>query len=424
MSEVSESLEAPSALELTQQPPVPLEEQFRSLRSLSVSLCELHAFQMDHFYRSCPNLYAVEFKAVQASPIVIEKNLASLARSCPNLLSFKHLNTHNKGGQVNYSKTLLAMPTSNIYSITLSVAGYNSISVFGNNPDERGNAWSLPGSVTNLNIRDVRHASVILDAITTVPRLSQLTIDGYIAQSIWAHSYSQIPKLISSELLIARAHENEKNPLFCLPAFASQETLSYLDISSLDVSESCKLFEIIFRRIQKLKQLKFLKMARDHVIAANLHLTPLDNILNGGDDQPGTHPEASTATTNIATTDQLAIGEPDENGVIAAQLENPHANDQISNNSNNQHSAPITKTDDERVFTGFPTVEHLYLVDTYYTRFHEWTPFLTAHQASVLVRVMPKLRMMSFNREDAKIGLEGVIEAYPNVFFNFVLRQK
>ncbi|KAF9118132.1 hypothetical protein BGW39_001458 [Mortierella sp. 14UC] len=409
MSEMFESLETPSAPELKKRPAVPLNEQSRSLRSLSISSCELHAFQMDFFYRSCPNLRAVEFKAVQATPIVMEKNLASLAQSCPNLLSFKHLNIHRKGERVNYSKTLLAAPTSNIHSITLSVAEHDSMSVFGNDSEEKDETWTLPASVTSLNIRDVRHASVILDAITTVPGLSQLTIDGYITDSRWTQS--QFPEPMAS--VLTRTYRNEKDPLFRLPTFASQESLSYLDISTLDIGSCRTLFKILFRWIQGLKKLKFLKMAREHVIAANLHLTWSDDTLAGGDDQPRTSAATTTAATTAAVTEELAPGEPDENG---------HS---YNHNSSGEDWESMAETDDERIFTWFPTVEHLYLVemDTY-ARFNERKPFLTIHQASALVRMMPRLKAMSFNREDAKVGLEGVIEACPRVSFNFVLRQK
>ncbi|KAF9910950.1 hypothetical protein EC991_005124 [Linnemannia zychae] len=431
MAEMFEALETPSAPEPTQHPTVPLNEQFKSLRSLSVFLCELHAFQMDFFYRSCPNLRAVEFKSVQAKPIIMEKNLASLARSCPNLLSFKHLGTNYKGERINYSNTLLAAPTSNIHSLTLSLAEYDRLSLFGNDrlsllgndPEKNEETWTVPAAVTSLNIRDVRKASVILDAITTVPGLSHLTIDG---------------------------------PLFRLPTFASQESLVHLDISTLDITDCRKLFKILFRRIQELKRLKFFKMARQHVIAANLHLTWSDDTLVGSVRKSRAPLAVATTTTTIAeVTEQLTPGVLEENIELAAQEENVdlaaleenidlnalleyqdhdgnihHHHHNNNNNNNNNYdtseaSEPMAETDDERVFTWFPTVEHLYLVemDTY-TRFRKREPFLKFHQASALVRMMPQLKAMSFNREDAKFGLERIIEACPKISFNFVLRQK
>ncbi|KAG0281175.1 hypothetical protein BGZ95_006228 [Linnemannia exigua] len=420
MSEMFEALEPFSAREQKQLPPVvPMSEQCRSLRSLSVSSCELHDFQMDFFYRSCPNLRAVEFKAVQATPRVMEKNLESLAQSCPNLLTFKHLNTQRKGERIDYSKTLLEAPTSNIHSMTLSIAEYNSMSVFGNDPDKRDDeSWTPPAALSTLTILDVRNASVILDAITRVPGLSQLTIDGYTANSPWTHS--QLPELMNSHHLLERAYKAEKDPLSCLPTFANQVTLSYLDISTLDMEDSGELFKILFRRIQELKQLKYFKMSRDHVLAANLHLTWSDDTLAGDQNDPPA--PATTITTTLSEPYlQDAVGEANENGDVTTQVETPHAYNPI-NASTDQD---VENADDERVFYWFPTVEHLFLVEVdHYKRFHGGNPFLTSHQASALVRMMPRMKAMSFNREDAKIGLEGVIEMCSRISFNFFMRQK
>ncbi|KAG0373210.1 hypothetical protein BGX24_012001, partial [Mortierella sp. AD032] len=401
MPEMFESLEPLSMPEKKQELVIPIKEQCRSLRSLNVSSCELHAFQMDLFYRSCPNLRAVEFKAVQATPLVMEKNLATLAQFCPNLFTFKHLNTQRKGERIDYSKTLLFAPTTNIHSMTLSISEHNSMSVFGNDPDKKDNeSWTLPAALSTLTILDVRNVSVILDVITTVPGLSQLTIDGYIAVNPWMHT--QYPELFAPHPLLERVYRAEKDHLFRLPTFASQETLSYLDISTLDMYGCHKLFKILFRRIQELKQLKYFKMSRDHVLAANLHLTWSDDTLAGDHNYP-----PAPATMPGEPYHQYVVGEADENGHVAANVEDPHAYDPIHTDSTYYD----VENDDERIFSWFPTVEHLYLVEMdHFKRFQRKNPFLTTHQASALVRMMPRMKAMSFNREDAKIGLEDVIE--------------
>ncbi|KAK3834483.1 MAG: hypothetical protein J3R72DRAFT_494550 [Linnemannia gamsii] len=201
VSEMFESLEPFLAREQKhQQLVVLMSEQCRSLRSLSASLCELHAFQMDFFYRSCPNLRAVEFKAAQATPLVMEKNFASLAPQ------------HPTQGRTRITRSELLEQHCRLSTSSMS-----------------------------------EMSSVILDDITTVPGLSQLTIDGYIPDSPW--TYSQFPELMASHPLLEGVHKAEKDHLFRLPRFASQETVSYLDILTLDMEDCRKLFKIVFRRI-------------------------------------------------------------------------------------------------------------------------------------------------------------------------------
>ncbi|KAG0300801.1 hypothetical protein BGZ97_003076 [Linnemannia gamsii] len=416
VSEMLESLEAQewsvSATEQRQQPTVPKNEQFPSLRTLSVSSCEIHASQMDLFYRSCPSLRAVEFKSIQAGSSVMEKNLRSLALSCQNLLSFKLLDACKTNDRIDYSTSLLASTRTLLHSLTLSIAVNGSSTVFGNPPndinythnDKDCTIWTPPLSITSLSIRDIKHPTVLFNTITSTPtRLTHLTIDGYIPELDYLHYYYTNLYPDNSHIITESVFTLEKDPLSRLPTFACKGTLSYLDLSTLDIADNRKLFNILFRRVQDLKVLKFLKLAREHVLAANLELTWSDDTLVGGEDQV----EGTTATT---TTTAEEGEELDNNNTIEEQ----HLED---------GEVPADQ-DREKVFVWFPTVEHLYLVDTEDRRFNAKRPFLTTHQASALVRMMPRLQAMSFNREDAKAGLEDVIEACPRVSFNFMTRQK
>ncbi|KAF9138833.1 hypothetical protein BGX30_008712 [Mortierella sp. GBA39] len=392
--------QAPAAL--------PTSEQFLSLRALSLAHCELPGSQMDLIYRSCPKLSAVEFKAIDTSSLIVEKSLKVLAQSCPNLLSFKFLDASRKNDRIDYSTSLLTGPSTSLLSLTLSITAHNSRTMFGNKPaadrdytvnNKDATVWTPPASITSLNIRDVRYPQVLLDIIASTPAgLTHLTIDGYIGNS-YALRYAIFPTFTDNSFsTIDGMYKLEKDPLLRMPTFGCLDTLAYLDISTLDVTDSRQLFKILFRRVQNLRVLRFLKMARAHVLAANLELSWSDDTLAREDDQLG----ATTSTT--ATEPTLEAEEEEEQAV--------------------QDWEPSDDQDCEKAFIWFPTVEHLYLVDTEYRRYHDLNPFLTQHQASALVRMMPQLKVMSFNREDAKAGLDGIIEACPKVSFNFMMRQK
>ncbi|KAG0282580.1 hypothetical protein BGZ96_000324 [Linnemannia gamsii] len=394
VSEMFKSLEVQDSLasDQKQQPAVPKTEQFLSLRALSVFSCEMQASKMDLFYRSCPNLRGVEFKSIQASSGIMENNLRSLALSCPNLLSFKLLNASKTTSPIDYSTSLLTSLRTTIHSLTLSETAHITTTVFGNNYSERDytsnnkieTKWIPPLSVTTLNVRDIRNTAVLIDIITSAPTgLTHLTIDGYITNMPYLYQYSIYTDLYPNESDTITEHlfKLENNPLLRLPTFSCVETLSYLDVSSLEVAD-----------IQELKALKFLKMARQHVVEAKLEMTWSNDTLDGGED----HLE-DTAATATTTAEQ------------EQELDNSNA---------------FEEQNYEKVFVWFPTVEHLYLVDTDYCRYSARRPFLTTHQASALVRMMPRLKAMSFNRVDAKAGLEDIIEASPSVSFNFVMRQK
>ncbi|KAF9153291.1 hypothetical protein BG015_003722 [Linnemannia schmuckeri] len=426
ISEMFESLEVQdsSTSSVSDQqalPAVPKSEQFPSLRTLTVSSCEMHLSQMDFFYRSCPNLRAVEFKSIQATSHIMEKNLKSLAQSCPNLLSFKLLDACKTNDRIDYSTSLLASPRTSLHSMSLSVIANSIATVFGNNPTDRDyipnykddTKWTPPLSITSLNIRDIKHPTVLLNTITSIPAgLTHLTIDGYVSdptylRHYYAYFYPPHMPPDNSYSSIERLYKLEKDPLLRLPTFACVETLEYLDVSTLDVTDRRKLFKILFRRVQDLRVLRFLKMGRAHVLAANLELTWSDDTLagEGEDDQQSGETDETMTTTNT---------EGDEDG----------ENDNNINAFEEQEWGPPADQDREKIFVWFPTVEHLYLVDADSRRYYAGRPFLTTHQASALVRMMPRLKAMSFNREDAKAGLEGVIEACPRVSFNFMMRQK
>ncbi|OAQ30255.1 hypothetical protein K457DRAFT_893298 [Linnemannia elongata AG-77] len=427
VSEMFETLEIQESSATGQEapPPVPKREQFPSLRTLAVSSCEMHLFQMDFFYRSCPNLRAVEFKSVQASTHIMEKNLKSLALSCPNLLSFKLLDACKTSDRIDYSTSLLASPRTGLHSLTLSVIANATATVFGNEPPaDNGYAhtyykddakWTPPLSVTSLNVRDIKHPTVLLDIITSTPAgLTHLTIDGYVSDKPYNYPYYYYnTPLRKSSSLVNRLYKLEKNPVLRLPTFACGNTLEYLDISTLDVSERRNLYKILFWRIQELKGLRFLKMGREHVLAANLEWTWSDDTLvgkGGVDDDDG----------QTGETPETAMTVPDE----GEDENNNYNHSETIEVEQEEDWEPSVDQDREKIFVWFPTVEHLYLVDTESRRYHSRNPFLTQHQASALVRMMPRLKVMSFNREDAKAGLEDIIEACPKVSFNFMMRQK
>ncbi|KAF9272840.1 hypothetical protein BGZ88_004312 [Linnemannia elongata] len=73
-------------------------------------------------------------------------------------------------------------------------------------------------------------------------------------------------------------------------------TRCYIWNLTLDVADSMKLFKILFRSVQDLRVLRFLKMARAHVLAANLELSWSDDTLAREDDQ------SITLTTTTAST--------------------------------------------------------------------------------------------------------------------------
>ncbi|KAG0213028.1 hypothetical protein BGX33_003215 [Mortierella sp. NVP41] len=381
---------------------VPLNEQCPRLRTLNVSSCNLHNSEMDLLYRSCPNLRAVEFRAVGAvSAHILEKNLRCLAQSCPTLRTFKFLTSNH---QVDLSRSLLAYPTS-LHSLTLSIASYkdegkvNSSTLFGNAPDQEGD-WTLVPSVTTLNILDITNTSIVFDAITTVAGLQHLTLDGYISDSVWG----------SRQPLVERLYRLEKDPLLRLPTFASQDTLSYLDISTFDIQGCRKLYMMLYRRIQELKQLKYFKVSRDHVLAANLQLTWSDDTVTGAEQ----HGSSSSSSSAVAAT-TATEADHEEEDVPATIVPTDHEDREVP-----------ADQDREKVFVWFPTVEHLYIYDTNIEkqRFTARRPFITPHMASALVRMMPKLKAMTFSHDGARAGLEEIIETCPNVSFNFMMGQK
>ncbi|KAG0057956.1 hypothetical protein BGZ90_005223 [Linnemannia elongata] len=214
-------------------------EDFPSLRSLSVSSCEMHVSQMDLFYQSCPNLLAVEFKSIQASSDIMEKNLRSLAQSCPNLPSFKLLDVCETNDRIDYSTSLLDSPRMSIHSLTLSVTANISATVFGNlttgraytpnNNDET--KWAPPPSITSFNIRDIKHPTVLLDIIASAPTgLTHLTINGHIPDSSYLHYCNSQLYPNNPYAITERLFNLKKDLLLRQPTFACVKSLSYLDV--------------------------------------------------------------------------------------------------------------------------------------------------------------------------------------------------
>ncbi|OAQ30959.1 hypothetical protein K457DRAFT_17800 [Linnemannia elongata AG-77] len=314
------------------------EGEFPSLRSLSVSSCEMHVSQMDLFYQSCPNLLAVEFKSIQASSDIMEKNLRSLAQSYPNLPSFKLLDDCENNDRIDYSTSLLDSPRMSIHSLTLSVTANISATVFGdlttgraytpNKNDET--KWAPPSSITSFNLRDIKHPTVLLDIIASAPTgLTHLTIDGHIPDSSYLHYCNSQLYPNNPYAITERLFNLKKDPLLRQPTFACVKSLSYLDVLTLNVVDCRNLFKILFS--QELEVYEILKMAR------------------------------------IVT--------------------DPTFEEQYSDNGDNNDSSAFQEEGDwnipvvqgrEKVFVWFPIVEHLDLVDTDYRRYHVRNPFLTA----------------------------------------------
>ncbi|KAF9932265.1 hypothetical protein FBU30_008560 [Linnemannia zychae] len=400
---------------------VPQSERLQRLTTLCVSHCKLQALQMGLFYQSCSNLHTVEFKAVDAKPKDMEENLKSLVKSCPRLGIFRLVDTPQKNisNVVDYSTSLLTHPMTSLYSLTLSVPSKQSRTVFGNEPNvdpylrQEYQTWTSTSNIPSLNIRDILQASVVLDVITTVRGLEQLTLDGYVdyRDSYWR------PDLYDTPLDIKKLYNVEHDSLLRLPAFASQETLTYLDISTLDIEGAPELFKLVFWRIQELKRLRFLKISRKQVKAAGL----------GAKWQGRSRNLENAPVTAHSSEVELANNEGEDSNTDDNNNDGNNGSHHSSSDGNNYGSSNATtaqaSSDSKEVFKWFPTVEHLYLVEMDKSIRYKWGEFLKPHEVSELVRMMPKLKAMTFNLDDAKSGLDNIIKTFPWVSFNFMMRK-
>lgn len=188
---------------------------------------------MDLFYQSCPNLLAVEFKSIQASSDIMEKNLRSLAQSCPNLPSFKLLDACETNDRIDYSTSLLDSPRMSIHSLTLSVTANISATVFGNLTTGRAytrttmmrlNGHLLPQSHPSISgTSNIPQSSSIPSAPTG---LTHLTIDGHIPDSSYLHYYNSQHYPNNPYAITERLFNLKKDPLLRQPTFACVKSLS------------------------------------------------------------------------------------------------------------------------------------------------------------------------------------------------------
>lgn len=76
--------------------------------------------------------------------------------------------------------------------------------------------------------------------------LTHLTIDGHIPDSSYLHYYNSQHYPNNPYAITERLFNLKKDPLLRQPTFACMKSLSYLDVSTLNVADCRNLFKILF----------------------------------------------------------------------------------------------------------------------------------------------------------------------------------
>ncbi|KAG0307196.1 hypothetical protein BGZ98_000832, partial [Dissophora globulifera] len=380
-------------------------EQVSSLKWLRFDHCELNDMPLEIVFWSCPNLREVDFDSVKVAPDSLHHHINLMAQACPLLRSFKFQNPTGKAGDA-YASSLMDGPLLRFSTLTLCL---------GNQADNvlRGidHNWGSAHSITVLNIIDVANYDLLFRIMTTMTGLSHLTLGGGLS-GLTGNGYSTVESY----------YLHDMSEGLRLPDFACKDSLQFLDVTRLEFC-SLKCHELFFKRVQDMSRLKRLEISFRQLQDARLEETWSDpdedpNILARSDFYPDKlfDPRSIQQRRRESFDDfGLAYVMPKDNDRgPEGEWRSPYYNSVhwLDNTLYHGQEAPdenerLGKTFAEasaratdKIFVTFPAVEFLYVLDDQpdLRNFWKYEHYISEHMASAVVRMMPKLKVLAFDR--------------------------
>ncbi|KAG0210650.1 hypothetical protein BGX28_009076 [Mortierella sp. GBA30] len=443
---------------MAQDNPFAPSKQVPNLKWLHLLHMDVFDSDLDIVYRYCPNLREVTFDSVGMSFKVFANNLKMLAVLCPLLRSLTMPEPDNTDlgsfeASSKEAESLLDGSLSNLNSVRLS-AGYlrcYSLLVY----QDGGLPKSLfltalnlyqrihCHSITVLHVTQLDHYDMLFSILTTVSGLTHLTLSGDL-MGCEANSYD----------VVESYHKNDRDPDLCLPSFASQDTLKLLSVRHLDML-SLKFHQLFFARVQRMKRLERLEVSFKQIQDARLEETWLDpdgDVIFSKHTDGLIYPEKALNPETFSTIRErnyklfgvcyvhhgvLQYGPEGENyrSWRFTPFLNDNEQDQDSHPeegelntvssslsaARSQHKLAAIAFATERTFSLFPAVKYLYVHDGHPTRLsRERGHYISEHMASALARMMPELKVMSYDR-NLGMGLKRVKKTFSNVIFDCVI---
>ncbi|KAG0248627.1 hypothetical protein BG011_010071 [Mortierella polycephala] len=365
-----------------------------NLKWLSISHCELFDSDLDIIYGSCPNLRGLIFVDTEMTFEVLENNLRILSEFCPMLrtLTFPDLGAvsvwwfaRERSIHTLFDNTYplhnlrrVKMPGSYFNQFRLEDVGTNIfLRMDTDGSSSSGNSGintSAGHSITDLHLTGWRDFECLFVLLATVSGLTRLTVTGYLVGPSDELYFNSKPKNLP------RMHELHRLP------FASGSTIEFLDLSELHMDNEKESNRIMFDRIQQMPCLKRLHVSLTQILRAKLEETW---------DDPDEDLEGLKRREEVG----------DGGWLYPDKVQEP---------------VNAGQSTTEKIFCHFPSVEYLYILDDAPSRqFIRKGRYISEHMANALVRMMPKLKVMSFDR-DIGVGLRRVKKTYPNVAFDCV----
>ncbi|KAF9993111.1 hypothetical protein BGZ79_002257 [Entomortierella chlamydospora] len=393
---------------------IPVSEQVQSLRWLHISDCEIHCSLLDIVYASCPNLRGVGFKSVKVTPIVLEENIEVLTSSCPLLRSFEFYDPPMSGDY----KALLEGPLLNLSTLKVDI-GIQTAQKF----NGLGDLCRGVHSVTSLDLSNIYSYRYLMEIMVNMTGLTHLKLSGAlfgeVARAQGDSGYGYVKSYFREDL----------SQELRLPAFACQDTLQSLDVTELELG-SLKFHKLFFDRVQAMPQLRRLEISNRQVQDARIEETWTDpdedpDLLN----KDSFYPDKVIDPRLIVKRRQfnyrhfnLAYAHTKDRmrGPEGEEIHYRYFWAQHHNNGSDDDAALTAAVDaiPDKVFCLFPAVEFLYVYDDDFKRDY-WNQehYISEHIASALVRMMPKLKVMAYDKA-LGVGLRRVKQTYPHIIFD------
>ncbi|KAF9353767.1 hypothetical protein BGX26_008472 [Mortierella sp. AD094] len=397
---------------------IPVSEQVQSLKWLHISDCEIYCSLLDIVYASCPNLRGIGFKSVKATPIVLEENIEALTSSCPLLRSFEF---YDFSMLDDYKKALLEGPLLNLSTLKIDT-GIQSAYKF----DGLGDLCRGVHSITNLDLSNVYSYRYLMEIMINMTGLTHLKLSGHLYGKVGRSGRHSGYGYVESYFREDRSQELR------LPAFACQDTLQFLDVTQLELG-SLKFHKLFFDRVQAMPQLRRLEISNRQVQDARIEETWTDP-----DEDPDLLKRDSFYPDKVIDPRLIvkrrrgnyrhfnfayAHTKDRERGPEGEELYYHHywAPPQDNPDQDPDYEATITAAAEaipDKIFCLFPAVEFLYVYDDDYKRdYSNQEHYISEHIASALVRMMPKLKVMAYDKALGE-GLRRVKRTYSNVIFD------
>ncbi|KAF8934329.1 hypothetical protein EDD21DRAFT_417263 [Dissophora ornata] len=405
--------------------PIPAIEKVPSLKWLNVCYCELHDTLLDVVYQSCPNLRELDFRVVKVAPDTLGQHIRTVTQSCPQLRSFKF--QEPSANRVPFAATLLDGPLLQLSSLKLSL-GYQGSTM----PQNVGAEWVTAHAVNVLDICDLSNYILLFKIMSTMTGLSRLTLGGYMCGQ-QGSGYS----------VVETYYDNDKSIDLRLPDFACQDTLQFLDVTQLEFF-SLKCHELFFARVQKMPQLKRLEISHRQLQDARLEESWTDpdedrdflgketlypeKVLDPRSIRSRRRQSYCNYSVAYVKTNDSAYGPEGEQYVHYHPFEHhPFGQNEGEEDTEDDEFTGVQREIEmavdaitEKIFLLFPAVEFLYVFDNQPLReYWKYEHYISEHMASALVMMMPKLKVMAFDRALGE-GLRRVKKTYPEVTFDCI----